>query len=83
MNQFEKKSLLILSAVIVFMMFFGIGGVPLFGDLEALYAKIVSNMIDSGDYLTPRLNGEVALGNPPLYYWLAALTSNIDRKSVV
>ena len=77
MNQFEKKSLLILSAVIVFMMFFGIGGVPLLGDLEALYAKIISNMIDSGDYLTPRLNGEVALNNPPLYYWLAALTSNV------
>ena len=29
MNQYEKKSLFILIAVIVFMVFFGIGGVPL------------------------------------------------------
>ena len=39
MNQYEKKSLLVLATVIIFMVFFGIGGVPLLDPDEPVYAE--------------------------------------------
>lgn len=39
---------------------------------EARYAQIALEMVDSGDWLTPRLNGEPYLDKPPLLYWSAA-----------
>ena len=58
MNQYEKKSLFILTAVIVFMVFFGIGGVPLLDPDEPVYAETAREMILTGDYLSPRIFGD-------------------------
>ena len=52
MNQYEKKSLLVLAAVIIFMVFFGIGGVPLLDPDEPVYAETAREMILTGDYLS-------------------------------
>lgn len=37
---------------------------------EAMYALIPQQMYDSGDWLTPTLNGVPYLDKPPLLYWL-------------
>ncbi len=39
---------------------------------EGRYADIGQAMLDSGDFVTPRLNGEIYLDKPPLVYWVTA-----------
>lgn len=39
---------------------------------EGFYANAALGMLDSGDYLVPRLNGAPFLDKPPLVYWLQA-----------
>lgn len=51
----------------------GLGRLPLFGQDEALYAEAAREMLASGDWITPRVNGVIFFEKPPLYYWLAAL----------
>ena len=41
-------------------------------DVDAVQAQIARNMITSGDWVTPRLDGVVYLEKPPLIYWLIA-----------
>jgi 4-amino-4-deoxy-L-arabinose transferase-like glycosyltransferase len=40
---------------------------------EGRYAEIARNMANSGDYVTPRLNGIKYFYKPPLQYWMTAL----------
>jgi len=40
---------------------------------EARRALVAAEMIISGDYLTPTLNGELYLNKPPLYNWIIAV----------
>lgn len=44
----------------------------LMDDVDAVQAQIARNMIHSGDWVTPRLDGIVYLEKPPLIYWLIA-----------
>lgn len=39
---------------------------------EGFYANAALGMLESGDYLVPRLNGEPFLDKPPLVYWVEA-----------
>jgi len=39
---------------------------------EARYAEVAREMLATGDWVTPRLNGAVFLDKPPLTYWLTA-----------
>ena len=45
---------------------------PAFFDNEGRYADVAREMVASGDYLTPHLDGTLFLNKPPLLYWLAA-----------
>ena len=40
--------------------------------MDAVQAQIARNMIASGDWVTPRLDGVVYLEKPPLIYWMIA-----------
>jgi 4-amino-4-deoxy-L-arabinose transferase-like glycosyltransferase len=62
--------LLVIGAGTIFLT--GLGRLPLFGRDEALYAEAAREMLASGDWITPRVNGAPFLEKPPLYYWLAA-----------
>ena len=46
-------------------------------DVDAVQAQIARNMITSGDWVTPRLDGVVYLEKPPLIYWLIAASYKI------
>jgi len=52
----------------------GLGRLPLFGRDEALYAEAAREILASGDWITPRVNGGPFFEKPPLYYWLAAIS---------
>ena len=77
MNQYDKKSFFLLAAIIAFMVFFGIGGVPLLDPDEPVYAETAREMILTGDYLSPRIFGDYWYDKPPMYYWLVALAFHV------
>lgn len=49
-----------------------IGSHPLFTPDEGRYSEVAREMITTGDYITPRLDGVAFLDKPVLYYWLQA-----------
>ncbi|HYL86544.1 MAG TPA: glycosyltransferase family 39 protein [Candidatus Angelobacter sp.] len=49
----------------------------LMDDSDAILAQGARNMLTSGDWVTPRLDGVVYLEKPPLYYWPLAVSFRI------
>jgi len=45
---------------------------PAYSDTEGMFAEPAREMVLTGDWVTPRMNGEPFLTKPPLAYWLAA-----------
>ncbi|HTY68077.1 MAG TPA: phospholipid carrier-dependent glycosyltransferase [Alphaproteobacteria bacterium] len=72
----ERRSiaadLLLLALVIGGIYLVLLGQRPLSVPSEARYAEIPREMLASGDWLTPRLNGVKYFEKPPLFYWLQA-----------
>jgi len=53
-----------------------LGATPLLDDPnEAEYAEVAREMVESGDWMTPRLNYALFLNKPPLTYWLIGLST--------
>jgi len=67
-----KSSSILLLSLILFLLFFRLGSYGLIETSDARYSEISLEMADSGDYITPRLNGIKHFDKPPLTYWLAA-----------
>ena len=61
----------------VFSLFAGLGSVPLFDEDEGAYSEVTREMIASGDFVTPRLNGETFFHKPPMVYWAQAATISL------
>jgi len=61
----------------LFILFFNLWGRTLENHDYLRYAEVAKEMIQSGDWIVPRLNGEIYLHKPPLLFWLIALPSNI------
>jgi len=55
----------------------GIGVIGLLGPDEPRYLNIARAMLQSGDWVTPRLLGQPWLEKPPLFYWAAALSFRV------
>ena len=70
---FDHIIILVLAAVCYALFFYGLGNIGLIGPDEPRYAAVAREMLESGDYVTPRLNGMPWFEKPPLMYWLAAL----------
>lgn len=56
----------------VVLYFWNIGGYGLMNPDEGRYAEIPREMLESGDFFTPRLNHVLYFEKPPLYYWFTA-----------
>src|SRR5712691_5114863 len=50
-----------------------LGGAGFLGPDEPRYASIGREMAQSGDWITPRLDGAAWFEKPPLLYWMTAL----------
>ncbi len=60
----------LLAAVVLY--FTGLSGYPLLDPDEGRYAEIPREMLESGDFMTPRLNYVKYFEKPPLFYWITA-----------
>jgi 4-amino-4-deoxy-L-arabinose transferase-like glycosyltransferase len=60
-------------AVVYLCFFAGLDSFGLIGPDEPRYASIARAMAETGDWVTPRLNGVPWFEKPPLYYWTAAV----------
>ena len=71
---FWLRDLLMLTLACVSLFGFMLGNRALGTPDEARYSEIPREMVVSGDYLTPRLNGEKYFEKPVLFYWLQAVS---------
>ncbi|MFL6673857.1 MAG: ArnT family glycosyltransferase [Massilia sp.] len=60
-----------------FFFLYGLGAFPLRDNNEGLYAEIGREMLASGQYLVPHLNGVPYIEKPPLLYWLVSLSMSV------
>jgi 4-amino-4-deoxy-L-arabinose transferase-like glycosyltransferase len=66
----EKQTLSAAAVLAVVVCFAGIGSHHLWSPDEPTGAAIGRAMLDSGDVIVPRLNGQPFLEKPPLYWWV-------------
>ncbi len=71
------RDLLLLTLAFGALFFFRLGSYPLSNPDEGRYAEIPREMVATGDYVTPRLNGVVYFEKPPLVYWTTAACLNV------
>ncbi len=65
---------IIVLLVSLLLLFTNLGGWGLWSPDEPRYAEVAREMVVTGDYLVPHLNGEVYTKKPPLLFWLDALS---------
>ncbi len=68
----SNKSLLALAAILAFSWFFSLDYRDLIRPDEGRYAEIAREMLVTGDWMTPRLNGFKYFEKPALQYWATA-----------
>lgn len=66
-------SVILLSIACYALFFHGLGNIGLLGPDEPRYSSIAHEMLRSGDFITPRLNGSPWYEKPVLMYWGAAI----------
>ena len=54
------------------LVFWNLGGAPLLEPDEGRYTEIPREMLATGDFVTPHLDGVLYFEKPPLHYWLTA-----------
>ncbi len=72
MFESHRNNLLLLAALSSLMFFWMLGGHGLLEPDEGRYSEIPREMMETGDYVTPRLNGVLYFEKPVLHYWLTA-----------
>lgn len=66
------KTLLILLTLLLPALLVGLGERPVYKIQEVRIAETAREMLQSGDWIVPRYNGDLRLQKPPLPYWLTA-----------
>lgn len=67
-----RRDLLLLAVAFGLLYFFALGRAPLGSQDEGRYSEIPREMVASGDWVTPRLDGVDYFEKPPLMYWAVA-----------
>src|SRR5579862_8273056 len=72
-RSFKRELIVVVIAAVIFL---GCAFSPphLMDDVDSVQAQIARNMLQSGDWVTARLNGVAYLEKSPLNYWLIAVS---------
>ncbi len=70
----ETRRILALVTLCLVLFFFLLGARPLWNQDEGMHAATSKDMVTSGDWITPTLNGEPFYDKPALHNWLVALS---------
>jgi 4-amino-4-deoxy-L-arabinose transferase-like glycosyltransferase len=68
----SAKQLLIIVAISMPFLFWGIASIDFLDPDEGMYGAIAREMVEGGDWVIPHFNGLPYLEKPPLYLWLSA-----------
>ena len=68
------KDIFIILLLSCLLFLFGLGKLDLWSPDEPRYAEVAREMVISGEYLIPHLNGKVYDRKPPMLFWVAALS---------
>ncbi|MDR1377957.1 MAG: glycosyltransferase family 39 protein [Synergistaceae bacterium] len=69
-----KKLAIVLTGLALFVFFYGLGDYALIEPDEGRYSEIAREMLETGDFVTPKLNHVKYFEKPVLHYWLTALS---------
>jgi 4-amino-4-deoxy-L-arabinose transferase-like glycosyltransferase len=72
-----RRALFALAAALALLWFCNLGYRHLVKPDEGRYAEIPREMVATGDWLTPRLNGYKYFEKPPLQYWVTAASLSV------
>lgn len=72
-DTFWRYDLLCLAFSLLFLTSLGLGDRPYLNPSEARYIEIPRQMLVTGDWLTPRINGVPYFEKPPLFFWMQAV----------
>jgi 4-amino-4-deoxy-L-arabinose transferase-like glycosyltransferase len=72
-HRFRIPDWFLLAAVCGFFFLWRLSSFGLIGADEPRYAQVAREMLETGDWVTPRLSGAAWLEKPPLYYWQAII----------
>jgi len=70
----EWISIILLTVFAAALFLFGLGRMALTDPDEPFYAETAKEMLDRGEWLTPRIFGKPQFEKPVLYYWLIILS---------
>ena len=73
----KTTAAILICLVCVPIMFWNLNGRDLWAPDEPRFAQIAREMVRSGDWVVPRMNGQEVALLPPLTYWLVALPSTV------
>ena len=81
----SKKRLIILFVILIFgilVFLLGLGSTGLIDETPPLFASAGRAMSESGDWLTPKVNGIFRFDKPPLIYWLMGIFYSLPKNEV-
>ena len=73
-------SIVLVSGIIIFIL--GIGSTGLVDETPPLFASAARAMSESGDWLTPKVNGIFRFDKPPLIYWLMGFFYSLPKSEI-
>ncbi|HET7583468.1 MAG TPA: phospholipid carrier-dependent glycosyltransferase [Gemmatimonadaceae bacterium] len=73
----DRFAAVVLTVVLALLLFLDVRGAVLVSPDEPRYAEIPREMLATGDYITPHLNGAPYFEKPPLLYWANALSMRV------
>ncbi|MDC3147430.1 glycosyltransferase family 39 protein [Prochlorococcus sp. AH-716-I09] len=81
----SKKRLITLLIILVsgiFIFILGLGTTGLVDETPPLFAAAARAMSESGDWLTPKVNGMFRFDKPPLIYWLMGFFYSLPKNEI-
>ncbi len=75
-----SSSIVLVSGIIIF--FLGLGTTGLVDETPPLFAAAARAMSESGDWLTPKVNGMFRFDKPPLIYWMMGFFYSLPKNEI-